>query len=343
MRSLYDLSYSELTALVERWEEPSYRVDQVWNGLYNHLYSHAGKFTTLPLELREEIREQYIFHTLSPEREITSPDGLTKKILFRLQDQETIETVLMHYGDRHTLCISSQAGCAMGCDFCATGQMGFRRHLTSGEIVEQVVYFQRQLAERDQRLTNIVFMGMGEPFHNYQEVMAAVDRLMNEKGLNFGARRITISTVGIIPGIKKFARENTQVNLAVSLHAAENKRRSSMLPINNKYPLEDLMEAVGYYIQETNRRVSFEWALIEDVNDTLEEADRLADLLQDMLVHVNLIPLNPTADYSGEPAVEEQAQAFQERLISRGIPSTIRLRRGIEIQAGCGQLASQES
>jgi 23S rRNA (adenine2503-C2)-methyltransferase len=343
MRSLYDLSYHEVEELVAGWGEPSYRAEQLWNGLYQHYYQRAEQLTVFPLELRSRLAEDYDFHTLVHEQEILSDDETTRKVLFRLEDDQAIETVLMLYDDRRTLCISSQAGCAMGCDFCATGQMGFRRHLTAGEIVEQVVFFERELSSKDDRLTNIVFMGMGEPFHNYQQVMDAVEILTHSAGLNFGARRITISTVGVVPGIEKFTREDTQVNLAVSLHAVDNQLRSRMMPINRKYPVEVLMNAVREYLEMTNRRVTFEWALIAGVNDSLEQAHKLADWLEDMLAHVNLIPLNPTRNYAGVPTADDQARRFQEVLISRGIPCTIRLRRGIEIQAGCGQLASQSS
>lgn len=343
MNSLFDLSYPEAEGLVADWGEPSYRADQLWNGLYEHYYQRADQLTVFPLELRSRLAEEYHFHTMVQEREILSEDGTTQKVLFRLEDDQAIETVLMLYDDRRTLCISSQAGCAMGCDFCATGQMGFRRHLTAGEIVEQVVFFARELSKKDDRLTNIVFMGMGEPFHNYQQVMEAVEILTHPEGLNFGARRITISTVGVVPGIEKFTRENTQVNLAVSLHAVDNRLRSRMMPINKKYPVEDLMNAVREYLEVTNRRVTFEWALIAGVNDSQDQANKLADWLEDMLAHVNLIPLNPTQKYAGVPTEHDQARRFQDVLLSRGIPCTIRLRRGIEIQAGCGQLASESS
>lgn len=343
MTSLYNLSYREIEELLVGTGEPSYRVEQLWNGLYKHYYQDPDQLTVYPLELRSLLSKNYRFHTMEKEREILSEDESTRKVLFRLEDGQAIETVLMRYDDRRTLCISSQAGCAMGCDFCATGQMGFGRHLTSGEIVEQVVYFARELSVEDDHLTNIVFMGMGEPFHNYARVMDAVERMMHPAGMNIGARRITISTVGVVPGIEKFTEEDSQVNLAVSLHAVDNTLRSRMMPINRKYPVEELMEAVRNYIQATNRRVTFEWALIAGVNDGRDQAHQLADCLGDMLAHVNLIPLNPTRDFAGVPTEDQIAQDFKGELLSRGIPCTIRLRRGIEIQAGCGQLASRSS
>lgn len=343
MKSLYNCSYRELGELLGSWNEPTYRLTQLMKGLYQHYYADADQFTVFPLELREKLRQNFKFHSLKESQSIYSTDRNTQKVLFRLEDEGAIETVLMRYDDRNTLCISSQAGCAMGCDFCATGQMGFKRHLTAGEIIEQVVFFNRQLAEEQEVLTNVVFMGMGEPFHNYQAVMEAVQRLTHDQGMNMGARRMTVSTVGVIPGIERFTAENTQVNLAVSLHATDNDLRSSMMPINDKYPVEDLMEACANYVDQTNRRITFEWALINQVNDSEGQARRLADLLQGMLAHVNLIPLNPTARYPGEPTAEDRARKFQQTLRSRGVPCTIRLRRGIEIQAGCGQLASDAS
>lgn len=340
MKSLYNCSYRELGEIMESWGEPSYRLTQLWNGLYRHYYAEAGQFTVFPHELRDKLRRNFNFHTLTADQTIYSKDRNTQKVLFRLEGGEAIETVLMHYDDRQTLCISSQSGCAAGCGFCATGQMGFKKHLTAGEIVEQVVIFSRQLAEEDDVLTNVVFMGMGEPFHNYQAVMDAIHTVTHDLGMNMGARRITVSTVGFIPGIEHFTAENTQLNLAVSLHAVDNDLRSSMIPINDKYPIEDLMKACAKYVDVTNRRITFEWALINRVNDSRDQAVQLADLLQGMLAHVNLIQLNPIAKYQGEPTADDRARKFQRTLLSRGIPCTIRLRRGFEIQAGCGQLAS---
>jgi len=245
----------------------------------------------------------------------------------------------MQYRKRRTLCISTQSGCAMGCKFCATGQMGFLRNLETGEIVEQVLYYARQLKTRGERVTNVVFMGMGEPFHNYNNVMDAIDRLNDPDGMNLGARRFTISTVGLVPGILRFAKEERQVNLAVSLHAADDNLRSSLMPVNKKYPIGELMAAIHDYIDTTKRRVTFEWALIQGVNDTPEQAKKLTALMKGTMAHINLIPLNPTVEFNGKATTKKQGQEFQEILENAGIPSTIRLRRGIDIQAGCGQLA----
>jgi 23S rRNA (adenine2503-C2)-methyltransferase len=270
---------------------------------------------------------------------LSSSDGQTEKTAFRLSDGKQIETVAMRYTQRVTLCISSQAGCAMGCVFCATGQMGFKRHLTSGEIVAQVLQYARDLRPEGLKPTNVVIMGMGEPFHNYDNTMAAVDRLNDATGFNFGARRFTISTVGLPAMIRRFADEKRQVNLAVSLHAADDETRSRMLPINRKYTIDQVLDACLYYTQRTHRRVTFEWALIDGVNDSVEQATLLAARLRGLLCHVNAIPLNPTMGYSGRATSRPRAVLFKTELERWGIPCTVRLRRGIDIGAGCGQLS----
>jgi 23S rRNA (adenine2503-C2)-methyltransferase len=344
---IYDLDLTDLQTILAGLGEPVYRARQVWQGLYTNLWRSPLDFTNLPLMLRQKLDEEFTFTHLNPLTVLDSADGETRKILFQLPDHQAIEAVLMRYEKRRTLCISTQAGCAMGCVFCATGQMGFRRHLTSGEIVEQVIFYARFLKDQDQQVTNVVVMGMGEPFHNYEATMKAIDRLNHPDGLNLGARRFTISTVGLVPLIKRFARERRQVNLAVSLHASEDELRSSMLPVNRKYPLSELLEACLDYVQSTHRRITFEWALIRDVNDTPGEARKLGNRLQifrrdgAMMCHVNVIPLNPTQKYPGQATTAERARAFQAELEKLGISCTIRIRRGIDIQAGCGQLAIQ--
>jgi len=343
---IYDLDYPQLEAILKDWGEPRYRAEQIWRGLYRHLWNHPDQFSQLPVALRSKLEQEFSFSHLSPIQAIESSDGETRKTLFQLLDGQAIEAVLMRYGksgsrrQRRTLCISTQAGCGMGCTFCATGQMGFRRHLTSGEIVEQVIYYARQLSELDEKVTNVVLMGMGEPFHNYEATMQAIDRLNDHDGFQLGARRFTISTVGLIPMIERFASEQRQVNLAISLHAVDDEMRSSMLPINKKYPIHDLLAACHDYVKITNRRITFEWALIYDVNDTPETARKLGMLLEGLLCHVNVIPLNPTQGFEGQATTRERAQAFREELEKLGIPCTIRMRRGIDIQAGCGQLAT---
>ena len=344
---IYDYSLHKLTQLMGTWKEPSYRAVQIWQGLYQQYWNSIDDFTNLPTKLREVINTNFAFSHLEPEREIKSQDKFTEKILFRLPEHQMIETVLMHYPrtkyknkERHSLCISTQAGCGMGCVFCATGQMGLHTNLSSGEIVEQVIYFARKLDDKDMRVSNIVIMGMGEPFQNYEQTLDAINRLNHPEGFKFGARRITISTVGLVPMIKRFAAERRQVNLAVSLHAADNDLRSSILPINKKYPLEQLIPACYDYVRETNRRITFEWALINQLNDSIEDAKKLVELLDGLLCHVNIIPLNPTNGYAGVPTSHTRALAFQAELQRNNIPCTIRKRRGIEIQAGCGQLAA---
>ncbi|HBF41735.1 MAG TPA: 23S rRNA (adenine(2503)-C(2))-methyltransferase RlmN [Anaerolineaceae bacterium] len=340
---LFDLNLKTLEELFASWGEPVYRARQLWHAVYVELVPNFEAISTFPKSLRTRLNENIDFSHLEAMDRISSSDQETIKTLFSLPDKRMIEAVMMHYDVRDTLCISSQSGCAMGCVFCATGQMGFMRNLTSGEIVEQVIYYARVLKEMGKKVTNVVVMGMGEPFHNYDAVLAAIDRLNDPSGMNLGARRFTISTVGLVPGIKRFTAEKRQVNLAVSLHAGNDALRASMMPVDKKYPLADLMAAIREYLKTTNRRITFEWALIQGVNDSEADALELVDLIQGMLCHVNVIPLNPTQNFAGKATTRERARAFKETLESRGIPCTIRLRRGIDIQAGCGQLAYHAS
>jgi 23S rRNA (adenine2503-C2)-methyltransferase len=354
---IYDLDILDLTNLLKEWDEPTYRVKQIWQGLYQQLYDSPDQFTNLPKSLREKISKHLTFSPFKVKLYQDSSDGFTRKTLFELPDGNLIEAVLMRYGDpadnpqitgspsgrgaksRRTLCISTQAGCAMGCVFCATGQLGYKRHLTSGEIVAQVLYYARLLKTEDEVVTNIVLMGMGEPFHNYENTMAAIDRLNDAEGYNFGARRFTISTVGLAPQIRRFADEKRQVNLAISLHAADDDERLAIMPVNKRYKIADVIEACKYYVEQTHRRVTFEWALINGVNDSPEVAKKLASRLKGLLCHVNAIPLNPTAGFDGKATDRQRAEKFKETLEQAGVPCTIRMRRGIDINAGCGQLA----
>jgi len=338
----FDLDLDSLKAELKTLGMPEFRAKQLFQAFYVDLVTGIEEVTTLSKEMRQKLSEKMDFTRLKPIDSLLSTDGETAKTLFGLIDGRAIETVLMHYDERQTLCISSQAGCAMGCVFCATGQMGFARNLTSGEIVEQVMYYARELNKTDQNVTNVVIMGMGEPFNNYDAVMAAVDLLNDPLALNLGARRITISTVGLAPQILRFAAEKRQVNLAISLHAANDELRTSLLPVDRKYPLYELMQACREYIDLTHRRLTFEWALIQDVNDQDKDAYELAKLLKGMICHVNLIQLNPTKKYQGKTPSHERALAFQAILAENGITCTIRLRRGIDIHAGCGQLASYQ-
>ncbi|HSM23713.1 MAG TPA: 23S rRNA (adenine(2503)-C(2))-methyltransferase RlmN [Anaerolineaceae bacterium] len=341
---IYDLQFDELAnILTSEFQQPLFRANQLWNGIYKNFWNIPDDFTNFPKTLREKLFLGYEFAPLTPIKILHSSDEQTEKILFQLHDGQAIETVLMKYDQRNTLCISTQAGCAMGCVFCATGQMGFKRNLTAGEIVEQVLYFARELSKIGEKVTNIVLMGMGEPFHNYEASLKAIDILNNPNGFGLGARRFTISTVGLVPMIKRFADENRQVNLAVSLHAVNDQERSSMMPVNNKYPIKDIMDACKYYFDQTHRRITFEWALIAGKNDSEETAENLAKLLKGLICHVNVIPLNPTSQSIYQAASKDQTIKFQKVLERNGVPCTIRLRRGIDIQAGCGQLAISHS
>ena len=274
--------------------------------------------------------------------ETASSDGLTRKFLLALEDGQEVETVLMGYSGRHTACISTQAGCAMGCVFCATGQMGFIRHLTAGEIVAQVLHCRRVLrAAGSDGLRNLVLMGMGEPLHNYDAVMAALEIITDRRGINIGPARITISTVGVVPGILRMAGEQQPYGLAVSLHGATEEERSALVPVSRRWPLDELIAACREYCRCTGRRIFFEWTLIAGRNDSAETAARLAALLHGIDAHINLIPLNPTESYDGAAASAETVRRFQRILRDAGFPVTIRQRRGIDVAAGCGQLRAE--
>jgi 23S rRNA (adenine2503-C2)-methyltransferase len=338
IRSIYDIGRKELSTLIIELGEPSYRAEQIWQWLYRRYASDYQEMTNLPKSFRDKLSEQLPFPNPEIAASQESSDGNTMKVLFKLSDGIFIETVLMRYRKRRTLCISTQAGCAMGCVFCATGQMGFVRNLSVGEVVHQVMYFARELLASEERLTNIVVMGMGEPLHNYASTLAAVDIFTDSSGFKMGARKITISTVGLAPAIRRFADEGRQYRLAISLHAATDEERGRLIPVAKRWPIAQLMDSARYYIAKTGRRITFEWALIKDENDSPEVARKLGSLLQGMLCHVNLIPLNPTNEYGGQPSSASRVSAFQEELERFGVSSTVRVRRGIDIQAGCGQL-----
>ena len=341
--SRYDADREDLDALIAEVGEttdaavPSYRVNQLWQGLYSDLVDPKD-ITTLPRGLREALAERLPAALVEDTRSV-GDDGDTVKWLWRLADGSLIETVLMHYENRSTVCISTQAGCAMACGFCATGQMGFDRHLSTGEIVEQVV--RAQMEAGDRRVSNVVFMGMGEPLANYDRTWAAVERLHGALGLS--ARHLTISTVGVIPGIRRMATERLPVNLAVSLHAADDELRDELVPINRRYPLADLAEACAEHVAATGRRLSFEWALIHDVNDRLEDAGRLAAYARPLGAHVNLIPLNPTPGWPTRGSSPARVREFANEIRSQGGNATIRRTRGTGINAACGQLRADRS
>lgn len=339
--ALLDLTHSQLQEMFLSWGEPAYRADQLYKWLYDSLAADFTLMYNLPQGIRERLECIADIRKLTALEEIVSPDRLTRKVLFALPDGETIESVFMMYDKRTTVCLSTQVGCALGCAFCATGQSGFTRNLTPGEIVEQALHFARALKEEGQRITNVVFMGMGEPFRNYEATWQAIETFHDPQGYNLGARRMTISTVGIVPGIERLSRERLQVGLAVSLHAPEDDLRNTLVPINRRYPLKELIAACQDYIKRTGRRVTFEYALAQGVNDSRQQAAHLATLLDGLLCHVNLIPLNPIPRSPWQASSKERVQVFHRELSSRGINSTVRLRRGMEIEAGCGQLRSR--
>ncbi len=356
--SLLDLTYPQLEAFVAAQGEPRFRARQLWDWLYRQLAADFDAMTNLPRAFRERLSASSTLSLIEPVAETWSADGMAQKFLFRLGDGQFVESVLMHYEDeaarvadeddpsemeavgreRHTVCISSQVGCAMGCVFCATGQMGLVRNLTPGEIVAQVLWAERVLRATGKRVTNVVYMGMGEPLANFENVWQSVETLHDPQGFNLGARRMTISTVGLVPGMRKLAEKTLPVNLALSVHGATDAVRDAIVPINQRFKLAEVIEAAGDYIAKTGRRLTVEWVLIQNVNDTPEQAEALADLLAGMLVHVNLIPLNPTAGYDGETPTPARSLRFRDVLAARGIPTTLRMRRGIDVQAGCGQL-----
>ncbi|MBL7063246.1 MAG: 23S rRNA (adenine(2503)-C(2))-methyltransferase RlmN [Anaerolineae bacterium] len=335
---LYDLDFPTLKSLLADWDEPAYRARQLWEWLYVHLAGSFDQMTNLPRSLRERLATKTTIGILQVADTMQSADGETRKDLLRLADGETVEAVLMRYQRRRTACISTQVGCALGCAFCATGQMGFRRDLSAGEIVAQALHFARILRAEGERLTNVVLMGMGEPLANYDGSLAAIRRLIDPAGFRLGQRHITLSTVGLVPSIERLAGEGLQITLAISLHAATDQLRDQLVPVNHRYGLNALFEACTHYTECTGRRVSFEWALIEGVNDTPEQARALVARLAGLLAHVNLIPLNPTSGYAGRPSSGVALAAFTEELERRRVPYTVRVRRGVEIQAGCGQL-----
>ncbi len=330
MPTRYDVDRAGLAELLDG--EPRYRLDQVWDGLYRQL-ADPSAVTNLPKALRERLDAELPV-ALAPAAESVSDDGDTVKWLWTLEGGARVETVLMHYTDRSTVCVSSQAGCAMACGFCATGQAGFERHLTVGEIVEQVVVAARIAKPR--RLSNVVFMGMGEPLANYDATWGAVERIHGDLGLS--ARHITISTVGVVPGIERLTGESLPVNLAVSLHAANDTLRDELVPLNRRYPIERLLAACADYVDATHRRLSFEWAMIDGVNDREQDARELADVARTVRAHVNLIPLNPTPGYAVRGTPLDRVRAFRDRLGELGVNATVRQNRGTEIDAACGQL-----
>lgn len=346
--SLLDLSRNELSDYVASLGQPHYRASQIWQWIYKHHVDDFDAMENIPKGLRAALSKEASIVPLIPVAEVVSQAKDTYKVLFRLHDGYTVEAVLMTYDRRRTLCISSQAGCAMGCTFCATAIGGLARNLTAGEILAQVLYFARYLGEpawapeiaiaRPSRVTNIVLMGMGEPMHNYRNVWTALRRLTDENGFGLGARHVTLSTVGLVPMIDRMAQEGLQIGLAVSLHAPNDELRSQLVPINRRYPVDELLASVQRYVERTNRRVTFEYALMKGINDSVELAEELVNKLSPLLCHVNLIPLNPVPDSLYQPTSDEDTRRFVAVLEQGGLSATVRVRRGIEINAGCGQL-----
>ena len=334
MKNIKEYNLEDLKEELISLGEKKYRAEQIFKWLYVDKVKEFDEMTNLSLELREKLKKEYTMCNFKILKKQESADG-TKKYLFDVLDGNAIETVLMQYHHGKTICVSSQIGCKMGCKFCASTGIQFVRNLTSGEIVEQILAVEQDIGDK---ISNIVFMGIGEPFDNYDNVMQAIKIINNQKGLNIGARHISISTSGLVPMIYKFADEELQCTLSISLHATTDEKRSSMMPINNRYNIKELMESCKYYISKTNKRISFEYALAKDNNDNLDDAKQLVKLLKGMLCHVNLIPINKIENGKYTKSSNENIIRFRDYLNENGIVATIRRELGSDIDAACGQL-----
>ncbi len=334
MKNIKDYNLEELKEELKLLEEKPFRAEQIFKWLFVDKVKSFDDMTNLSLELREKLKQNYDICNFEIVKKLESVDG-TKKYLFGLGDGNAIESVLMEYHFGKTVCVSSQIGCKMGCKFCASTGIPFIRNLTSGEIVEQIIAIEQDTGSK---ISNVVFMGIGEPMDNYDNVMNAIKILNNPKGLNIGARHISVSTSGIVPKIYEFANQNIQCTLSISLHSANNEIRSSMMPVNNAYNIEELIQACKYYINKTNKRISFEYALAKDNNDNLKDADELIRLLKGMLCHVNLIPINKIENGKYTKSSLENIIKFRDYLNEHGITATIRRELGSDIDAACGQL-----
>ena len=334
MKNIKDYNLEELKEELQSINEKPFRAEQIFKWLYQEKVKSFDEMTNLSLELREKLKQNYTICNYNILKKQESKDG-TIKYLFDVLDGNAIETVLMSYHHGYSICVSSQIGCKMGCKFCASTGINFIRSLTSGEIVEQII-----AAEQDQniRISNVVFMGIGEPLDNYDNVVNAIHIINNPKGLNIGARHISVSTSGLVPKIYQLAEENIQCTLSISLHATNNEKRSTMMPVNNAYPIEELIKACKDYIAKTNRRISFEYALAKDNNDNLDDAKQLVKLLKGMLCHVNLIPINKIENGQYSKSTNENIMKFRNYLNDHGIVATIRRELGSDIDAACGQL-----
>lgn len=327
------LTLDELEAILTTHSIPSYRGQQIFRWLHRNGITHINQMTNIPEQLRILLLKEFKLISLKQQLQKKSVDG-TVKYLFELEDGHTIETVLIPEDDRNTICVSSQVGCAMGCSFCATGTQGLARNLTAGEIAGQVEFIKHEY----NHITNIVFMGMGEPFNNYNAVMKSIEIMNHPQGMGLGSRRFTISTCGIVPKIQQLAKESNQIGLAISLHAASDEKRSKIMPINNKYPLAELIKACYYYVRVAKRRITFEYALIADFNDSQADAIALVKLLSGLNCHVNVIPINPVVDASYHRPPQPMVENFTHYLNEHHIPASIRKERGVDIEAACGQL-----
>ena len=334
MRNIKDYNLDELKEEFLKLGEKQYRAEQVFKWIYIDEVTSFDEMTNLSKDLREKLKLEFELHNFKILQKQESTDG-TKKYLFDILDDNAIETVLMQYHHGKTICVSSQVGCKMGCKFCASTGIKFVRNLTAGEIVEQILAVQR---DENVKISNIVFMGIGEPLDNYDNVIKAIKILNNPKGLNIGARHISISTSGLVPKIYELADQDLQCTLSISLHATNNTKRSEMMPVNNKYDIEELMKACKYYINKTNKRISFEYALAKDNNDNLEDAKELVKLVHGMLCHVNLIPINKIENGKYVKSSNENIIRFRDYLNEKGIIATIRRELGSDIDAACGQL-----
>lgn len=334
MKNIKDYNLDSLKLEMQAIGEKPFRAEQIFKWLFVEKVKSFDEMTNLSLELRNKLKENYDICNLTIERKLESKDG-TKKYLFGLNDGNAIETVLMQYKYGKTVCVSSQIGCKMGCKFCASTGIPFIRSLTAGEIVEQVVAIEQ---DENCKVSNVVFMGIGEPMDNFENVLNAILIFNNPKGLNIGARHISVSTSGVVPKIYEFADKDIQCTLSISLHSANNEVRSSMMPVNKAYNIQELMKACRYYIEKTNKRISFEYALAKDNNSNLDDAKELCDLLKGMLCHVNLIPINKIENGEYQKASLENIMKFRDYLNDHGIVATIRRELGSDIDAACGQL-----
>ena len=337
MKNIKDYNLDELTKELENIGEKKFRAEQIFKWLYVEKVKSFDEMTNLSLELRKKLKENFDICNFEIVRKLVSKDG-TIKYLFGLNDGNAIESVLMEYHFGKSVCVSSQIGCKMGCKFCASTGIPFIRSLTSGEIVEQIIAIEQDTGSK---VSNVVFMGIGEPMDNFENVLNAIGILNNPKGLNIGARHISVSTSGVVPRIYEFADKDIQCTLSISLHSADDEIRSSMMPVNNAYNIEELMKACRYYIAKTNKRISFEYALAKDNNDNLQDAKKLVDLLQGMLCHVNLIPINKIDNGNYQKSSLENIIKFRDYLNDHGIVATIRRELGSDINAACGQLRRQ--